>query len=67
MNGCNAMLKWKNPGNPVNQRKLHTVHTLIFAKSTKVAHGRKRATSKANYLEINLPVYCLHLRPHTHL
>ena len=42
MNGCNAMLKWKNPGNPVNQRKLHTVHTLIFAKSTKVAHGRTR-------------------------
>ena len=28
--------------NPVNQRKLHTVHTLIFAKLTKVAHGRTR-------------------------
>ena len=42
MNGCNAMLKWEKYGNPVNQRKLHTVHTLIFAKSTKVAHGRTR-------------------------
>ena len=28
--------------NPVNQRKLHMVHTLRFGKSTKVAHGRTR-------------------------
>ena len=43
MNGCNAVLKWeKNPGNHVNQRKLHMVHTLRFGKSTKVAHGRTR-------------------------
>ena len=45
------MLKWENPGNPVNQRKLHTVHTLIFAKSTKVAHGRTRV--KQQKLKVN--------------
>ena len=28
--------------NPVNQRKLHIVHTLRFGTSTKVAHGRTR-------------------------
>ena len=47
MNGCNAMLKWeKNPGNHVNQRKLHMVHTLRFGKSTKVAHGRTRVNNR---------------------
>ena len=42
---CNVK-SGKNPGNPVNQRKLHTVHTLIFGKPTKVAHGRTRVNSK---------------------
>ena len=46
----------KNPGNHVNQRKLHMVHTLRFGKSTKVAHGRTRVK---NSREINNPT----LRP----
>ena len=57
MNGCNAMLKWENPGNHVNQRKLHMVHTLRFGKSTKVAHGRtrvKRNETFTDYVVVNV-------------
>ena len=32
-------LKFKNQGNPVNQRKSHKGLTLIFGKSTEVAQG----------------------------
>ena len=48
----------KNPGNHVNQRKLHMVHTLRFGKSTKVAHGRTRVKIVCNMFATNMSIIC---------